>query len=120
MPVTNQELLDVTINGFESVKAEYGQVLDRLTGVETTNQLVRSDLDRVLHVVDGNGKDPIVVRIARLETGLKDLKEAQKESFDKLEAANKSTMEKLWDLAKIPLGAALGAGVMAATGCVPI
>lgn len=115
-------VLEVTEKGFEKVGEAFTEQNNRLAEFETEQTLQGESLKRLLHMLDGNGVPPLAVRLSKLEqmdkhhsAEIKEINEKLDRINEKMDRNAQSMMEKMWDLLKPLLAAALAAaGVMAA------
>lgn len=122
-----QELVQAAREGFRDMRDEVNEIEQRYRSQEAnlrdiqTNQVVQEkDIKRVLNVIDGNGEKPLSVRLTRLESDIESLNQGLNRIGDQLSEISadikdqkKVWGQRVWDILKPFIAAALGAAAVA-------
>lgn len=129
-----EELVQAAREGFRDMRDEVNEIDQRYRAQEAnlrdiqTNQIVQEkDIRRVLTIIDGNGEKPLGVRLTRLEADIESLNRSLNRIGDQLAEISSDIKEqkkvwgqRVWDLLKPFIAAALGAAAVASgTGALP-
>lgn len=124
-----QQLLDLTRVGFKEVSEEIREIRSTNSSNENvvrdvimSTTLQKEQLQRLVKIIDGNGREGLSSRLLRMENTVgniqgnmeklflevKDLDKAMKQDKDRV-------IDKLWGVLKPLIAAAIGAGAVAGT-----
>jgi len=122
-------LLEVTRDGFRDVGQEIREVKKATSTQEsvlreliTSSAIQKEQIQRFIKLLDGNGQEGLVARLAKIEKDITNLQSNFerltlniKEIEDDIKEDKDKVMDKMWSLLKPLIAAALGAGAAMGT-----
>lgn len=130
-----EELVQAARDGFRDMRDEVNEIEQRyrtqeanLRDMQTNQVLQEKDIHRVLGMIDGNGEKPLSVRLTRMEADIEGLNQGLNRIGDQLTEISadikdqkKVWGQRVWDILKPVIAAALGAAAVASgTGVISL
>lgn len=116
-----ETIREITQVGFTEVAEGIRENEERLDNLEKNNILTEQAVARLTKFLDGNGQPGIQVTIAKIEKDLERATSEQKALASKIDALDKkldemkgNALEKMWDILKPLIVAAIASGATAA------